>query len=296
MRDDEYMSEILNNPELVQSAIDDLNRFSYNFASLGPYERRYVRMAIPFWGWYKFISKFAYRLPAEYPGRTNVIANIGMLGNITQEEYGQFPEWLRGFIGLDQSGKGELTYLSTMGLNPLAQFFNPFSPQGVVQGAVNVGQASPPIQALLATMGVDTLRGGVVPISPQEGVAPDFFGSWINTQEGKETSPMVEGAARRGFMGLLRAAPQFRMAEERLAGGRPVYPESIPFVSPRPMPIREGTRRDTSILAALGQSFGVYPKHFDLRAYQRLLPERVKYARARNKTQMQKLRRSLRNP
>jgi hypothetical protein len=288
-RDDEYIDELMNDPEAVTAALEDLNRFSYNFAALGPYERRYVRMGIPFWGWYKFISKLAYRLPVEYPGRANIMANIGFIGNLSQEEFGQFPEWLRGFVPIGED-KSPLTYMSTGGLNPFAHFFNPLGEQGMVQGALSVGQASPPIQAFLSSLGLDSLRGGVAPISPESGIAPDFFGQWINTQEGRETSPMIEGALRRGIMGLLRAAPQFRMAEERLAEGRPVYPESIPLLDERPMAVRE--RRDTSELAALGQMFGLWPKRYDLRAYQRLLPERVRYSKARVKTGKRKIKRS----
>jgi hypothetical protein len=79
---EEYMSDFVkDNPDLVRRAIEDVNRFSYNFATLGPIERRYVRQAVPFWGWYKFISGLAYRLPVDFPGRAGLMAHIGMLGS-----------------------------------------------------------------------------------------------------------------------------------------------------------------------------------------------------------------------
>lgn len=287
--DEETLQAILDSPKAVEEAIDDLNTFAYNFAALGPYERRYVRMAVPFWGWYKFISKVAYRLPVEYPGRTNILANIGMLGmGHEDEQLGNRPDWLHGVIPLGME-KGRLSYLSTMGQNPFSSFFNPFGPQGGVEGAISLGQASPPIQAALSAFGLDTLRGGEVPISPKQGVAPDFFGSLIDIQNGRETNPAQQAGVRRFIMGLLRSAPQFRMGEQYLAQGRSVYPESVPFFDQRPMPTEP---KDTSVLANLGSIFGVAPKTYNLGGYQKGIRKRVKYAKSRNKTAMKKQRKS----
>lgn len=286
--DDDMLEAMLSNPDVVQEAIDDLNTFAYNFAALGPYERRYVRMAVPFWGWYKFISKVAYRLPVEYPGRTNILANLGMLGMGHEEELGPRPDWLYGIIPLSMD-KGRLSYLSTMGQNPFGSFINPFSKQGGVEGTISLGQASPPVQALLSAFGLDPLRGGEVPISPKQGVAPDYFGSLIDTVNGRETNPAQQAGVRRFIMGLLRSAPQVRMGEQYLAQGRSVYPESIPFIDQRPMPTDP---RDTSMLANLGQIFGVAPKTYNLEGYQKGIKKRVKYAKSRNKTALKKQRKS----
>jgi hypothetical protein len=290
--DEKYLQEVLDDPNAVQEAIDDLNSFAYNFAALGPYERRYVRMAVPFWGWYKFISKVAYRLPVDYPGRTNVLANLGLLGTGHEDQQlGERPDWLHGIIPLSEK-KGRLSYLSTMGQNPFSSFFNPFGPQGAVEGAITLGQASPPIQAVLSAFGLDTMRGGQVPISPEQGVAADYFGSLIDIQNGRETNPAEQAGVRRLIMGLLRSAPQIRMGEQYLAGGRSVYPESIPIFDQRAMPTEP---RDTSLLSNLGTIFGVAPKTFNLGGYQKGMKKRVKYAKARNKTSMKRLRKSERD-
>jgi GNAT superfamily N-acetyltransferase len=286
--DEEYLQRLLDDPDAVKESIDDLNTFAYNFAALGPYERRYVRMAIPFWGWYKFITKVAYRLPVEYPGRANVLANLGMLGAGYEEELGNRPDWLQGIIPLGEE-KGRLSYLSTLGQNPFGSFINPLSQQGAIEGALSLGQASPPIQALLSAFGLDTLRGGEVPISPEQGVAPDYFGSLIDIANQRETNPAQQAGLRRLAMGLLRSAPQFRMGEQYLAGGRSVYPESIPVLDPRPMPTDP---KDTSLLSNIGQILGIAPKTYNLGGYQKGIKKRVKYARARNKTSMKRLKKA----
>jgi hypothetical protein len=287
--DDEVLEQMLDNPDVVQDAIDDLNSFAYNFAALGPYERRYVRMAVPFWGWYKFISKVAYRLPVEYPGRTNILANIGFLGEGYEDQVlGKRPEWLHGVIPLDLQ-KGRLKYLSTMGQNPFGNFFNPLGPQGGIEGALSLGQGSPPVQALLSAFGLDTMRGGEVPISPEQGVAADYFGSLIDIENGRETNPAQQAGVRRLLMTLLRSAPQFRMGEQWLAGGRSVYPESIPFFDQRAMPTDP---KDTSMLANLGAILGVAPKTYNLSGYQKGIKKRVKYAKSRNKTSRKQLKKS----
>jgi hypothetical protein len=119
---DEYRDYILEHPQGVRQALDDVDRFAYNFAALGPFERRVVRQIAPFWGWYRFISGVAYRLPVEYPGRANIIASISNIGMTANEKHGEMPRWLQGNIMLG-GAKGKINYLSTAGLNPLSQIF-----------------------------------------------------------------------------------------------------------------------------------------------------------------------------
>jgi hypothetical protein len=90
-------------------------------------------------------------------------------------------------------------------------------------------------------------------------------------------------------MTLLRSAPQFRMGEQWLAGGRSVYPESIPFFDQRAMPTDP---KDTSMLANLGAILGVAPKTYNLSGYQKGIKKRVKYAKSRNKTSRKQLKKS----
>lgn len=226
----------LDDPELVDRTIDEVNKFSYSFGELGPFERRYIRQFIPFWGWYKFITKFAWRLPFEHPARANVINNLSNIGQVNEEEYGLMPMWMRGSIILNTMSGGGLKTLSTQGLNPLASFANPMSPQGALGGGLaQLGQASPVVQAIMSAAGFDTLRGGVVPVSPENNVGRGFLNPLVSTETGEPINPASVGGLRRFAMGLLRSTPQIREGERWKAGGA-VFPESVPFLDERPMP------------------------------------------------------------
>jgi hypothetical protein len=283
---DEYLDVLMNDKEMVERALDDVNRFSYNFATLGPTERRYIRQGIPFWGWYKFISGLAYRLPVDYPGRTLLLAQMGMMeSRKTDDELGTVPPWMKGAIKLGINDRGILSYLSTTGLNPFSAFFNPLGPQGAVAGSLQLGQASPLIQSALAGFGVDTLRGGEVPIHPDEDIAKDFLGNWWDLKKGEETDLFAHAGGRRMLAALIRAFPEARIGERYAGGGRSVYPESIPFVDPKYMATKPETRFGGTLADVAGQYFGVAVRPFNLRSYQSRAPKSLKYARTVNRRQ-----------
>lgn len=300
---EEYVRFVADNPELTRHAIDDLNKFSYNFATLGPAERRYVRQIIPFWGWYKFISGLAYRLPVDYPGRTAILANVGMLGTAsTEAQYGKIPHWMLGVIPLSAPGDKQFKYLSTMGLNPFSQIFNPTGPEGVAN-TVSLGQGSPLIQSILAAYGTDTLRGGEVSVSPQTlhdaGIAPDFFGSLVGIagtpQEGQDFNVGQIAWKRRLLASLIRSFPYARIAERQMTGGRSVYPESLPWAL-RPMATKPESRFGGVGSDVLEQLIGVAPRPYDLKGQQRLARKRALYARTRGRSQYRNLIQNLNGP
>lgn len=289
---------ILEDPEGVLAAVEDTNRFMYNYTHLGPAERRYVRQLIPFWGWYKFITKLAWRLPAEYPGRTLMMNNISQVGNEHLAELGPVPEWLKGALVLSQVG-GQLNYLSGMGANPFSSFMNPamlFSPHGGMNNLVSIGQASPILQAGLAGFGIDTLTGGAVRTSPESGVAPGLFGQLIDPNTGEEVSAGQVQPLQRMFASLLRSLPQYRIAEKQFMGGTQ-YPESIPFINPKMPMTPSQPKSGGEFLRDFGLSFlGVDPRHYDLQGYQQLRRSQQQYARTRMQSELLRKRQQIANP
>lgn len=285
-------------PEGIRDIVDDTNRFMYNYTHLGPVERRYVRQIVPFWGWYKFITKLAWRLPAEYPGRTYLMANISAIGNEHLAENGAVPEWLKGALILANVG-GQLTYISGMGSNPFSSFANPlalFSEHGGLKDLITLGQASPFLQAGLAGFGIDSMTGGPVRVSPESGVGRGIFGTMIDPQTGEEVpAGQVEWAPRIAGQ-LLRSFPQYRILEKQFMGGTQ-YPESIPFINPKmpmtPAPPKSGGQ----FLRDLGLSFlGWDPRSYDLQGYQQLRESQKQYARTRMQSELLRKRRQLTNP
>lgn len=289
---DTYIDGLIrNHPELVNKAIDDVDKFAYNFTSLSPNERRYVRLFIPFWGWYKFISKFAYRLPVEYPGRARIMSGISEIGKSVENELGPIPSWIRGSIILGRDKDGILRYIPTVGLNPMSQFLDPFAGEGKVAGILRLGQLNPIAQSVLSGMGVNPLDAGEVAIGPQEGVGADFLGRLTSAATGESTTAAAHGGFRRFLHSLLTSVPQVRIGELAATGGRPVYPESIPFVDERPMPSQPISHRDVSPLGILNQYFGAQPRKYDLGRYQRQLPKRAQYVKKRLKREARLIRR-----
>jgi hypothetical protein len=279
-----YIDQLIrDHPDLVEKAIADVDKFAYNFTSLTPNERRYVRLAVPFWGWYKFISKFAYRLPVEFPGRTRAMSAVSAIGQQIESELGPIPSWVRGSIILGKDKDGTLRYLPTLGLNPMSQFLDPFGGEGKVGGILRLGQLNPAIQAALSGMGVNPLDAGQVAIGPQEGIGPDYIGRLTSAVSGESTTAMQHGGLRRFLHTLATSIPQVRIGELAMTGGKPVYPESIPIFDERPMPVQPESRRNVEPLGILNQYFGSQPRTYNLEKYQKQLPKRAEYVRRRLK-------------
>lgn len=261
------VAEALASPQLVDRALRETDKIMYNYSVLGPAERRLVRQFVPFWGWYKFISMAAYRLGVELPGRVNFIRQLSDIAKEEQKDnYGIMPAWLRGSLPLGMDKAGTYTYLSMMGANPFSQIANPLGPQGTVQGLMSLGQTSPLIQGGLAGLGIDTLTGGPVRISPESGVGVGQFGElW---KGGQQVTPAQVGSGRRVLMSLLRSFPEYRIGERHAFG--PQYPESVPFIPGlgRPGPPPAADSPVSGNLGGVLEMFGASPKAYDLAGYQ----------------------------
>lgn len=312
--DDEYLNNLLGlgdkeamSLEAIDHAVSETDRFFYNFLQLGPNERRFVRQIIPFYGWYKFVTKFIWRLPVDYPGRANIIARLGYVGQQAEEEMGPMPDWMKGSIFFNKDPHN-LKFMTTYGLNPFSQFANPYGPQGA-QSLVNFGQFAPAIQAMFAGMGVGPF-GETTAISPQEGITTDFLGRQIRAGSGEEVRAGQGPWFKRVLGAGIRSLPQMREMEQsginvdlpgplpRLwgTGGRPTYPESLPLIAPRPMAVREETRKGTGVFGPRGlllQSTGTQIRERNLAKDQSMQRKSGKFGKTKVKRQLRKLRKDL---
>ena len=252
---------IANHPDMVRNALNELHRVSYTFGQMSPWERRLAKNILPFWGWYKFISKFVWSMPITYPGRTLAITEIGNIGNSDMNALGPIPEWVRNSILLDTHNLGALRYLPMQGINPLADIMNPASgPEGIIR----MGQTSPIIQAGLEAAGYNTMTGGSETIDPTSGIV-NVNGRWIDVNTGQEYDTLGEasvGADIARFFGVLaRSFPEVRIAELVNTGGKSVYPESIPFINEKVKP--NSVAKSVSPLSILGQYTGIKPSTYN---------------------------------
>jgi hypothetical protein len=263
---DTYDYIIENHPELVHHALNELDRVSYTFGQMSPWERNLARNFLPFWGWYKFVNKFIWSLPITYPGRALAIARLGEIGQSQQDALGPIPDWLHSAVMFDTHNLSAVHYLSMLGLNPLGDAANP---AGGPESIIRLGQFSPIIQAGLEAAGYNTLTGGLEEIDPTSGI--EFInGQYYNVHTGQvaespgAASPLVD--AERFLGGLLRGFPEVRIAEPFTTGGRAVYPESIPFVYEKIIP---GSKpKPVNPLNTLLQYTGVQPRTYDLAHWQ----------------------------
>ena len=285
---DEFTDLILNDPKLVRRALDDVDRFAYNFAALGPFERRVVRQIAPFWGWYRFITGVVYRLPVDYPGRANVISSLGNIGMQHNEKFGEMPRWLQGNVLKAASG-GKIDYFGTSGINVFGSFLNPGSPEGI-SGVAQLGQASPLIQAFMAAYGIDPMSGGQLAISPEHGVSPDFTGTLRDEKTGEEREVGSVAPFQRALATLIRAFPEARIGERIHSGGRAPYPESIPLIAEYYRNTKPENRYGSGIMEALAQMTGTAVRPFDLQAYQSFRAKGMDYARKKGARDRAKLK------
>jgi hypothetical protein len=263
-------------PEWVSQVLNELDRVSYTFGQMSPWERRLAKNILPFWGWYRFVSKFVWTMPLTMPGRTLAITRLGQIGQSDQNLLGPMPDWLRASIMFDTHNLSKVHYFSMLGLNPLGDVMNP---SAGFQGLVRLGQMSPIIQAALEGAGYNTLTGGLESIDPASGIV-EVNGRFVNIHTGQMYDSLDQASlgadVSRFFGGLMRSFPEIRLAELASTKGLPVYPESIPFVNERPIPTTN--TKNVSAGGLLASYAGVAPRTYDLQKYQLNLLKDIKRA------------------
>ena len=264
-----YDYVIRNHPEFVHDALNELDRVSYTFGQMSPFERKLAKNVMPFYGWYKFINRFVWSLPITYPGKTLAIARVAQIGASDMPQTGPIPSWLRSALLYDTHNLASVHYLSLLGLNPLGDVANPS--EGVF-GLARLGQLSPLIQAGLEAAGYDPLTGGIESIDQTSGII-EVNGQYYNVKTGQPSenissaSPLA--SLERAVGGLAREFPQLRIAEQWLTRGHAVYPESIPIVGEKEIPLATGAQPKNESPLSIGLSFlGIGPKTYNLQKWQ----------------------------
>lgn len=234
-----------------------------------------------------------WQLPAQYPGRTNVLQKISEIGNeFTEEELGILPPELKGAIFLN-ADRGDLNFIPTFGLNPFSDFANPAAPEGTVSGLLSTQQLAPLLSATLQSLGLDPYSGTAIELSPFSELIEGKYGNKIDPETGEEIPG--GGFNLNTFIGsLMRSMPQGRMLETMLGNqGRYASPESIPFFDERPYPVEAGSAYEPYDTGFLGLSpealygiasvAGLIPRTENLRDYQKQLAEDIKYGKGQRK-------------
>lgn len=163
------MSQGLDNPDLRRLVVREVNDALGNFLSLTPAEAGAIRSLIPFYAWFREISRIAAKLPIDAPGRTELITNLGAIGAQQQDStLGPLPSYLQGSVPLGKP-RGDLqSILNLRSANPLTSAVDVGSSLGALlpggtPANVNklLGELNPLIQAGIAGANdvTDTSRG-----------------------------------------------------------------------------------------------------------------------------------------
>lgn len=282
--DPAWREAVLKEPDLIEHAFDQLGKVSYTFGEMSPWERRLVKNFMPFYGWYKFISKFVWSMPFNYPGRSAAIAALGHLGVEETSKLGILPDYLEGAVWFNHNDLTQSKYLNLYGMNPLENYANPFSlAKGPLGGMMRAGNLSPMIQAVIAASGINPLTNEPEGIDPRSGIEQGKYGEWINTKTG-QVLPNI-GAVnpiQRGIGTFMRAFPEIRALELMRTGGNPVYPESIPLIDEHPIGVNPGTRRGNTPLSMFEQEFGVQPRTYNIQKHTEEMLRHIAEAKTKN--------------
>lgn len=107
-----------------EAALQEVNRFFGDYLTLGPYERKIIRrFLMPFYGFYKHVTKLMLRFPFESPIRAAVMTQLAAASSDIAAETGPVPEWLaKGWPLGPGDDEGTIRFASTSGLNPFSIF------------------------------------------------------------------------------------------------------------------------------------------------------------------------------
>jgi len=122
----------------IERAINAVNDALGNFNDLNHTERAVIRRMIPFYSWYKVITKVSAKYAARYPARLKLLQSIDQAQNTDGET--PLPSWLVGSIMLGKPKAGTQSLISTQGINPYETL-----PQAAAGGFV--GLANPLVGA-----------------------------------------------------------------------------------------------------------------------------------------------------
>jgi hypothetical protein len=100
--------------------VDRIDANLGNFADLTPFERQYIRTIVPFYSWFKMITKITARLGVDHPGRLRMMQLMVIAAGTDEENLpgGHMPSWLRAALPLSGVEGGEQDLLSTTAINP----------------------------------------------------------------------------------------------------------------------------------------------------------------------------------
>lgn len=105
------------NPDLRRLVVREVNDALGNFLSLNRIEREALRQVVPFYAWFREISRITAKLPLDAPGRTNLLLKVGQVGAAEGATF-PVPSYLEGNVPLGQPAGDLQRILALRSANP----------------------------------------------------------------------------------------------------------------------------------------------------------------------------------
>lgn len=132
------MRQASRNPKLRRLVVREVNDALGDFLSLAPTERNALRNVVPFYAWYREITRIAVKLPLDAPGRTLIATRLAQVADEqNSEQLGPLPSYLRGVVPLGPPHGNEQRVLALQNANPFETLAQLAAATGGLIGAGN---------------------------------------------------------------------------------------------------------------------------------------------------------------
>lgn len=111
-------------PDLRRLTVREVNDALGDYLSMSKFERDFVRQAVPFYGWFREITRITAKLAIDTPGRADLLAKVGQIGSEwANAQTGPLPSFLQGFLPTGPQGETQ-TGLALRSTNPYTSFLD----------------------------------------------------------------------------------------------------------------------------------------------------------------------------
>jgi hypothetical protein len=190
---------------LVQRVDDALG----NFTDMGAFERNVIRRAIPFYSWFKVITKLTLKLGLEHPGRVRMLNLMVVAAGTNPSVLPGFavPSYLQGAIALGAPGADGQSLLATSAINPFA---TPVQMAQIIQSLVPYMHTDATGKTQVTPFGTESPFGVLSPaagaLAAAEGKDLFYGGDYKGMGAGR--GPVAQG------VGYFSGLPEIRLAEQ----------------------------------------------------------------------------------
>ena len=210
----EKIFDVGGDENLLGKAVNEVNYFFNDYNAMSPFGRQVMRrFLVPFWGFYRHVTRLLLTFPFEHPVRFGLMRQLTAMGNEIEDDYsGGLPDWARGFVPIGPGAMPfETRFMSTRGPDPFSAVFQ--APISLVHPLIksfyewNTGRST-----LSGREFTDPSVGSAFGSDEQYRVVPKPDGGF--------TVERVETVRPSVWEMLAQQVPQYDLLKDAIAGGR----------------------------------------------------------------------------